>query len=352
MNLGKPNVSHLENVPSLDSCAVFFSNYDSFSSVSLAVFGFFMNLISIVMFILTKSYKNTTFAYLLLKSIFDAVHLLIRAIDPLFTCKACSFTKNQSFLIFTLVFQDYLALSSLLCSMFCDIAAHLDRYILLSQNFLFCKKISIKISVFLMILYSSLFYVYKLLAKNVVQILTKQKNNTTIISYSLVPSGFYYSEAFNYFDFTHSFVRDVLCIAILFILNGLILVIFKRSMQNKKKLASSGKSQKAEKAEKNLTIMIVVIGVVTMIGHIPAFIKYLPLPSINTNGCITYTKNVLFKVSMSVNVFFFFYFNNTFKKTILVLISRLLSICGVDPAKIYQISETERSLATSKIQRL
>jgi len=70
--------------------------------------------------------------------------------------------------------------------------------------------------------------------------------------------------------------------------------------------------QKLQNAENKTTLMIIIIGVMTLIGRLPIFVKYLPL-TWDIKQCVGFTSETLFFFVLSLNFFVYYKFNPTFK---------------------------------------
>ena len=440
----------------------------------MGAIGFVFNILCCIVFAqksIHKNIKGHMFKYLLFKSIFDALSLFFRLLIPVFMCESCFYTAYYITQLFYLVIEFYLGFVCLLCSMFCELAAHVDRYLIITQKYdrvvsLYrCKimisrsNLSYKLIILGMLVYSMTFYSFKFFqteiaraqyvkadqnaSSRIVFIISENSSNASS-TLSLEPDGmhFYYlkdtkfafSQISIYLGFIHSLVRDFICVVLLFILNILIMISMKRFMHRKRsinnhnnsknhsfsynlqnnrssyyktnslvrfdnnsntannidstnaaasvttelvekadrspqqalktqdflspqisvspskssassarqgvsspgdtpvktlrhsilKLANtnsssnnagrSSKHSRAEKAEYKITLMVIVTGLITILGHLPMFIKYFPPAKLSRHWCLTIFVEVIYDLSLSVNFFVYFYFNKTFQK--------------------------------------
>ena len=120
----------------------------------------------------------------------------------------------------------------------------------------------------------------------------------------------------------HSIVRDFICVILLLVLDLWILTAFRRMMRNKKRIIvrrnSTGTcslSDKVEKAENKTTLMILLIGLMTIIGRLPIFVNYLPI-KFSIKACYQFASETLYFLNISLNFFIYYFFNTSFKSVL------------------------------------
>lgn len=202
-----------------------------------------------------------------------------------------------------------------MCSIIFELAAQFDRLISITLPGNKRSKTFYKLTSALIITLIASFYSFKLFGY---QIEYEEYDNQ--LYYNLYKSTFSLTRTYHILDLVHSFIRDVVCVVLLLILDIIILVIFRRIMTNKRLVifgpqtieSRKAEAHKLENAENKTTLMILIIGVMTFIGRFPIFINYLPI-RFNLKQCFEFTSETLFFVNISLQFFVYYIFNQMFK---------------------------------------
>ena len=320
----------------------------------ISVLGVVFNLINISIFLdkristatnrtVNKS-NNHMYKYLLIKSVCDCIFLFQNVLHSMTECDECanSLFKVLSSIyvlkIFNLIISYYLSFVCQLCSMLCDVAATFDRYFLITRGLQQNKatRNSYKYVISLIIFYSATFYIYKPFQVHIVQDISPDSKG--YLTYSLNQSEFGGTSLSSALDIVHSLVRDAICVSMLFLLNLLILVELKKSWINKRKLIRNNSSsrdteetartretsktsntitiQSQHSNELRLTLMVVLIGVISIIGHLPILFYYIfqDYDPISNNYCFFTIKSSFYYLSFFVNIFFYYFFNRNYRR--------------------------------------
>lgn len=306
------NFSYCENFDYLN---------DNYIATTFASIGVILNALCLFVFtkIILKSKSDVRiFIYLLFKTLFDILTLMHRCINPIFNCKTCYWYTYYITNLFSIIMGDYLKFVFPFCSILCELFSVLERYLCINSNskISLIKKVPSKFFIIFVFAFGSAFYVYRLFEKDIISKETKidKKGNNTSgpkeIKYKLVDSAFSSTDLDFAFRMIHTIFRDIICVFALLLLNILLLRKFKTIIKNKKKLGNKVNA-KAEASEKNITIMIMIISVLSIVGHIPTFLKYMPY--FNENKCIKSMVVLFTIISISFNFFVYFKFNVVFK---------------------------------------
>jgi hypothetical protein len=129
---------------------------------------------------------------------------------------------------------------------------------------------------------------------------------------------------FDYLDSFHTLFRDFICVAILFVINMIIVAIFRKAIRKKKTVltyetnstSESSKKDKLATLEKKTVMMMVMIGFSQIIGRFPTFLTNFLLLKLNTNDCFNEIATILFYIHSLINIFILYYFNNLIRKNI------------------------------------
>lgn len=284
----------------------------------------------------TRSLKSIEF--LLYKSVIDFIYCSIRLFYQSTECQSnCLFFKFYSLQLIRHILVDYVGFILPLCSILFEIFANLDRLLSITNRNSQCSKIlEPRVIMIATSSFSLVFYSYKFFETNIVVV---EDVTANVTNYVLRTSTLAY---FGYFGFTHSFIRDFLCVVVVFIVNILLLYNFKLLLNRRKKLRRSiggfervrtGSSIAIEhvtnKKENNLTTMMIVIGFLCILGHLPIFIRYVPISVIqkfiNENDWFLKFVQDSFFFSLAISFFVYLFFDVYFKRTFFTILKRLFS---------------------------
>lgn len=304
-----------------------FSNY---VYPAIGVIGSLLNILCIWVFSNKKFSTNNSrcfiFKYLLVKSTYDCLILLLNALKPVFNCYECSFNSLYIVKMFEFFFYKYFLYVCTLCSIVFELVAQLDRLVAISVSQPKNWMLPYRIVTIALIAIISTFYSFKLFEYNIEA--TEYEDEKL---YNLYKSSFSITNTFRLFNLIQSFIRDFFCVILLLLLDIFILIVFRRLMWNKKQIMLGGQTaninhnqastsnnipnsiaNKVDSAENKTTIMILIIGIMTFIGRFPIFLNYLPL-NFHWKQCIQFTSESLFLVNISINFFVYIFFNRNFK---------------------------------------
>ena len=301
--------------PSIDFCTQLTDVYNSYIEKSIGACSFALNLLCIVVFTqMIRFQKEEVYKYLLFKSIVDSFISLRVAFKSVLNCTGCVVDKMYALKLIYLIFFIYIEYAAELLSILIQIAANFNRYRLLSQRFGYFDKISYKLAIFLMSLYSFLFYIYMFFDNTIA---SKTSNNETI--YLIKETGL--GAASIYVGYIHSVSRNVVCVAFIFVLNILTMRIVKMALSKKKHMLNKKYSNKkkkvmskTEKVELRLTLMVMATSAVIFFAYGMSFIKWLKIEVIYTNKCYVTFTYIIYWISFSLDFFIYFYFNLSFKR--------------------------------------
>jgi hypothetical protein len=139
-------------------------------------------------------------------------------------------------------------------------------------------------------------------------------NNQTIYYYDYTNFG---KSSFADIIFFNSLIKDGIFFIILFVLNVMILALLKRITGRRRNLAENNDTllSASLSAERRKLIMIIATGLNYMIGHFPYFIfAILYNFFIKTVECYTLYVLFFYYITFADSIFFYFSFNNIFKK--------------------------------------
>lgn len=286
----------------------------------ITLIGVLTNILNVIIFIkIILNQKSKTqgfmYKYLLLKSIVDLCHSMLHIPAPIFYIKYASKAHSYLAQLWFTYFYNYGEFVAELFSIFLDIFATIDCYVYINKNE-FIKKFknyitNFKLNTILAFIYSVVFYLYLIFEYRII---------FCDGNYIAEKTEFHYSTSMKVFKLIHTFLRDVVLLIILVISNILIFLSIKSSVHLKKKSTISKyktKSSKVEQTIRRSRIMIISIGIVYLIGHIPVNVYYMVLffkgSTIWWNFYYMYCM-ILFYLYYSITFFIYLIFNKEFKR--------------------------------------
>ena len=294
-------------------CNDFYAFYESYLEITFSSFSFFLNLACIAVFIrMIRSQKKNEdlFKYLLVKSFADSYlsisHSFLSIFGGIYSDNV-GIRKFYFLQIITIIFEYYFLFSLQLVSIFCEIVSSFNRYKISINKFKFLDKISYKIVIAVMFVYSFAFYTYKFFSLQI----NETANNNSEVRYQLVQN-----ELDGKMGYVHSFVRDGLCVLIIIVINVLTVIQLKKILMMKKTLIKDSKSQKIESAETRLTLMVLTMSTLTFCGHGLILLNYLQLVSFSENKCLSTFGQSIYWFTYQINFFLYYLFNLNFKKIV------------------------------------
>ena len=212
--------------------------------------------------------------------------------------------------------------SAQLISILCDVASCFDRYRLFTTKFRALNRISYKLVILVICMFSFAFYIYKIIGFKITRHITFVNNHTQIRyilnSSELIPNNISDKNS-KILEFIHSFIRDGVCVFAILLLNVLTLVEIRRAMFKKKNLIRqrSNESQntkrtfKAQRAQIRLTLMVFTVSTITLISHGLIFIYFFMM---RENSCFQIISYISYELQYSTNFFVYLCFNLNFRR--------------------------------------
>lgn len=354
-----------------DFCEKALNYYHTYVEICISVAGVCVNFLNMLIFMSKKINVNKSnvniksshymYKYLALKSLCDCVFMFQNITYLMLECDQgnnfttmetdhCSFTSrlfrsNYYVKVFNLIFTFYFGFICQLSSMLCDVAATLDRYLLITRksNNFSPRRINYKYFIGLILSYACAFYIYKPFQLDIITFNeTLTNSGESVITYHFKPSNFTDSDTSVVLDFVHTIVRDAWCVLLLVLLNAVILVKLKKTLDRKKMIAyqmntviertsikaprrtttkldtamSLAPPQNSNSNEFRLTVMVVLIGLVNIVGHLPLIIHYIPIERRKDvlGPCFQTIKHLFYYLSFTVNIFFYYHFNMNYRR--------------------------------------
>lgn len=287
-------------------------------SYSVSSFGVVFDLICVLVFISMirktpnlRHIKSTKF--LLFKCTVEFFHNTNRLVVQSTECSHCLFDSYLPIVYIRLVQINYVATMCSLMSTITEVFVNLERLIAIIDAKKYSKYLNFNYSIAFIILYPLLFYIFKFFDTYVESRFDPMTNSTFyLIKTSKQP-------VFEVLRFIHSLVRDVLCVSILFFINLLLMYRFRMLLSRKKQIEQNlGHTSNARK-ENNLTIMFIITGFICIVGHVPMFIRYLPVQTIknliDSTNWFTRLAEDFFYLSISLDFFVYMIFDLKFRAT-------------------------------------
>jgi hypothetical protein len=322
-----------DDLPSSKNTQMIFCNTlksinENYLQMINGLFGSAVNIICIIVFakmIKDKLTKEDIFKYLLFKSAVDTYISLRLSLGRKLTCINCELDNYYYVRLFYWIFCIYFGYSAQLISIMSDVASCFNRYRLFTTRFKALNRISYKVVIFFICLYSFSFYIYKIIGFKITTQSIRVNNRTQVIyrlnSSELIPNNISDKNS-QILEYVHSIVRDGICVLAILLLNILTLFEIREAMYKKQNLIrhhsnetqnTNGK-RKVQKAQIRLTLMVFTISTITLLSHGSIFIYFF----IKRNSkCFQIISYISYELQYSTNFFFYLCFNLNFRKVFL-----------------------------------
>lgn len=291
--------------------------YDFYLQLFIGLTGSALNLICIITFlrvILSLNKKEDIYKYLLFESINDTYFTLRISLRYIFDCQnECLVDQVYILKLFNLIFLIYAGYVAQLFSVFCQIASSLNVYLTIIGKSKIFERISYKMAIFLMSLFSFGINSYKLI---VLRVLSGIKENSNETIYWI--QGDILEDLGDVLDDLHAILRDCICVIIILIMNILIAIEIKKSISKKRNMMransiSHANKERIRRAEIRLTAMIFTISTITLVSHGLNFFGYM-YDEIYNNDCFNSFLMIIYLGSYSIKFFLYYFFNLIFQQ--------------------------------------
>jgi hypothetical protein len=282
----------------------------------VSIFGIIANLICIIIFIKiikTTQSPGNMYKYFLMKSIMDFLSSNKNIFHYFEFCYNCEASHSYLVQIWFIWFYLYFASIVETASALFEMAAIFDCFITI-KSILKCCQTNLffySFSAVVIVLTGSSYILLPLSFKINSEL---DYNNETIYSSDYTDFG---KSSFSNEIFFNSLIKDGIFFIILLIFNLMILALLKKTTDRKRSLAGNTNALLAASllAERRKLIMIIATGLNYLIGHFP-FLIFSFLYSFVSNMFVCYIVYPLlfYYTSFANSIFFYFFFNNIFKK--------------------------------------
>lgn len=292
------------------------------------LFGAAVNTVCVFVFgkmIKDKLTKEDIFKYLLFKSIVDTYISLRLSLGRKLTCNNCALDNYYYVRFGYWIFCIYFGYSAQLISIMSDVASCVNRYRLFTTRFKALNRISYKIVILFICLYSFSFYIYKIIGFKITTQIILVNNQSRVIyrlnSSEVIPNNISDKNS-KILEYVHSIVRDGICVIAILLLNILTLCEIRTAMYKKQNLIrhrsnesqNTKSSHKAQKAQIRLTLMVFTVSTITLISHGLIFIYFFFK---RESKCFQIISYIAYELQYSLNFFFYLCFNLNFRKVFL-----------------------------------
>jgi hypothetical protein len=301
---------------------------ENFLSEGLFILGFLVNLICVLVFAKvikinysngnngnTNSNKGYFFNYLLVKSIVDDIGFLCAVFAPAQTCTNCYSRTSLPVQIWYKYFDHYLVSMCHFCSIFFEIFASFDCYILIKQKHLFfLKKRFFLINNLVVIVFTLLLYIPKHFSYAII-ILTDNRSNITI--YKTVKTSYYFTDSYKAFSFISILLTDCAGVCLLVLINILLFKEFRKITKFKQRLKNRSAVIASLKAKERKLKIVFYSALNYVLLHTPNLIFSVYGKFKKTNFWLCYSSLTTFMVFLSYLTPFFIYlkYNKVFRRT-------------------------------------
>jgi hypothetical protein len=301
--------------------------YDCIKPV-ISFHNFITNFIcTLIFFEILRKYNQSyikMYHYFFLKSFCDMLTGFIEAFHSFYGIKSLSLSESYIMIFWYVYLHKYTVKSLLIASGLLEIIASFDCAIAMNRSMKWCHKwnsfIVLNISIFS---FSFLYNAYSFIGYGIRIKGTKLNSlNETITLYETDEKPYHDSLEYYYFDLINSLLRDVIVVAILFVINLYILINLKQIKKKKRKLQtipiqneSTSIKSRAEKAETRKLKMIYSLCLIYIFGHLPNVLYYLKV--FNSISYLAFILNsivdIIYAISYGTPIWVYYFFNKQFK---------------------------------------
>lgn len=297
------NSTNISIIPALQSCPS--ELITIYVTPFISLLGIIFNLLSTIVFtrmLITNLQVNPLYRILHAKSLLELIMFTLNVLMPIYYCRSCPISSSslaQIWYIYLFNYsEDFLLTSSLILEIFASIRCYFN---LTNSKPRILAGLSI---------------IYPILA---IISLTMIYSSFILFRFRIVrfESGFT-TERTDYFNssfdtlvrFVQSFIRDVLLIILLFVLQSFMIVIIQRQV------SGNLEANALMRFKRKTILMVITCGMIYVLGHLPIMVYYLPF---SKNGdlnefwsCYYLFSLVPFYLSYLPNFFIYCYFNKIF----------------------------------------
>jgi hypothetical protein len=275
----------------------------------VSLIGIVSNGLSTIIFykIVSDKTKNFVFYYsfkcLQAKSFYDLCLFLVHIFIPIYYNES---SNSLISLIWFIYFFHYGESLFLLGSNIFEIISMIGFYTIISKK---TNKIKRLRFVYLFIFVSIASILFNIL------ILFRYFIANTSDGYQFIKSNFYLMELDKYIRFIETFIRDILSLMIIILINLLMIINIKHASVKRKALKINASENLIKKAHRKAFLMVFVVSLIYLIGRIPLMIYYLPFEKFDTSlwQCFYNWSLLPYYLSYTLNIFIYHFYNKHFR---------------------------------------
>ena len=276
----------------------------------VSLIGILSNGLSTIIFhnILSDKTKKFVFLYsfkcLQAKSLYDLSLFLIHIFIPIYYVDSSA--NSLGSIVWYIYFYNYGESVFLFVSNIFEIISMLDFYTIISNKSNIIKQFRF-IYVFLFVsIFGFLFNILILFRYQIVN---------TSNGYRDIKSNFYSTQLDRYLRFVETFIRDILSLMIIFLINLMMIVKMKKASVKRQSLKLVNSVNLINKAHRKAFLMVFVVSLIYLIGRIPLMVYYLPFEKYETSlwQCYYNWSLLPYYLSYSLNIFIYYFYNKHFR---------------------------------------
>jgi hypothetical protein len=279
--------------------------------------------------------RSHIYKYFLIKSILELVNFLCIMMLPFYDCENCDLGHSYGLQVWYMIGYSYLSSTFLLASGFFEVLATLDCLISIKGHFNWWNnKKTFYFNVLTVLTFCAVFNVFKILDLRIHDGAEESfnLNQTHDDSFGHI-EHFYHIENTDLSDtifiktvkVINIILTDYFIIIVLISINTFVFYFLKQATRRKQDLGISlhnaalkhAPIDTAAQAQKRKVVMISLLTLNYFIGHAPLTIHNLPIHA-NTHfwACYHDAFYILFNISYTTPIFFYYFFNTNFKKVL------------------------------------
>ncbi|CAF0961258.1 unnamed protein product [Brachionus calyciflorus] len=291
-----------------------------FVNTTFIFYGFITNLINSMVFMHSKLRSNSTFNYFLVIALANSIYMGVSFFYFVTRCRLiCSFANSYASQLYLFIFCNYIKNIAAFVVLFFQITVSFQRFLIIS-NITKIKIPNIFLLLVVFILFSAGFNLPVVLSREIIKL--PFKNGTQKEEFTLIFNDYGKSLFSKWFIISINIFRSVFLTSLVFIINILSLIEFRKSIEKKRKIKLSNKGDEESnesKANRNLTRMVIIMSFIYFGGNIPNIVTYILQQFLDNNGIVYrayfFLVGIIYLGTQSSDILVFLKFNKVYRQT-------------------------------------
>lgn len=304
-----------------------FSTAENLTIAVINLFNLVLNVLCVFIFIkndLRKKSRCDLFNYFLVESINNSTMGLLN----IFSVFIFEFVDEITPKLFAFKAYFYLIGIFTMNANLLEVTASLIRYLTIDERFRAFRRriVDYRLIILFEILFSMSITMFRIFLSDLVDIQSlKQFSRVFEVEFGVN------DVVLKWLAFSYSFIRDVVCTLVLLVINGFMVVLFRKNMLKKKFMHGSrpimrNKEFVERQPQNDVTLMVIFISLKNILCHLPYFLIYQTFTNYFLNNkLLNIFAPVLIDLSYCFNFFIYLKFNKRFRENFSLVLTQMIS---------------------------